>query len=963
MNQKTRVRQKRIWVLVLSFATTGAVAIGIRSSPRIPPIQETSTPSEALSVRIEFDFQAAGLEQWTGTVVAEGVDVAEMKPWRFYGSDRLSLNTFDLRRTRDNRVRAPVKKGFILNGKAGPTARISVETSEGNFAFRISELGYHQDVPFLNSKVRVTRLLPVEKLTDNDRNDDYPSIAVADGGLAYAVWQSYSGQADEIRISKFNNGWRTFTRVPGTSGDVWRPQVALDARSRPWIAWSEQVDGNFDVYARALDEKENRWLSPARLSSHPFPDVDHHFVSDSRGNLWIVWQGFHGDNSDIFLRHYDGEFWSGEVQITDHPANDWEPRVAIDARGRAHVVWDSYRNGNYDVYLRTYDSGTLGPEVAVANTPLLEAHASVAVDLQGRVWVAWNEAGVNWGKDTGATENRAWRGGGWEKWVKTSAGPGTRLNDTRKLNLTIFEGTERKSPAVDIRDALVRAGIDNHDYPQLAVDPASGRLALTFHRWDIIGDWSRGLGARPTVEWQQAAVFYEGDHWSEVWTLPVSRGRISTRSAAAFAPDGEFWVVWPTDERSYRSPYQPVIDNVYCGRIPAMTGSGNPELVAWREPAAVETPEGHADEDADVAAIRSYRTFIDGSETRILRADLHRHTEFSLDNGGYRDGSLFDFYRYVLDAAAMDFGGVTDHNSGGDYEYWWWLIEKSNDLYYVPPAFTTLYGYERSVQWPGGHRNIFHTRRGIPLVSFFTKPTFNGPRPGVVGNPRQLVENDTKLLFESLRQTGGISIPHTTGSIGGTDWSDNDPEVEPVVEIYQGARVSYETPGAPRAPRSPEDFDDFREPGFVWHAYRKGYRLGTIASSDHWSTHISYAMVFTEEPTREAIIEAIKKRHTYGATDNIILDYRAGNHFMGEEFTTSQIPALNIRIIGTSKVSQIDIIKDEKVVYSANPNRKSTALRYRDQDVKPGVHYYYVRAIQDDAEMAWGSPIWIHYAP
>ena len=49
-----------------------------------------------------------------------------------------------------------------------------------------------------------------------------------------------------------------------------------------------------------------------------------------------------------------------------------------------------------------------------------------------------------------------------------------------------------------------------------------------------------------------------------------------------------------------------------------------------------------------------------------------------------------------------------------------------------------------------------------------------------------------------------------------------DPLVEPVVELYQGARVSYEHPGAPRALRSFEDFWDYREAGFVWNAFRKG---------------------------------------------------------------------------------------------------------------------------------------------
>ena len=32
-------------------------------------------------------------------------------------------------------------------------------------------------------------------------------------------------------------------------------------------------------------------------------------------------------------------------------------------------------------------------------------------------------------------------------------------------------------------------------------------------------------------------------------------------------------------------------------------------------------------------------------------------------------------------------------------------------------------------------------------------------------------------------------------------------------------------------------------------------------------------MVYTEAPTRSAIFDAIKRRRTYGATNNIILEY------------------------------------------------------------------------------------------
>ena len=86
---------------------------------------------------------------------------------------------------------------------------------------------------------------------------------------------------------------------------------------------------------------------------------------------------------------------------------------------------------------------------------------------------------------------------------------------------------------------------------------------------------------------------------------------------------------------------------------------------------------------------------MNGKSYRILRGDLHRHTELSGDGAG--DGMLDDLYRYTLDAAAMDYAHVGDHQMGNDEEYSWWITQKSNDLYYMPERFVPLYGYERSV--------------------------------------------------------------------------------------------------------------------------------------------------------------------------------------------------------------------------------------------------------------------------
>src|SRR5262249_13039808 len=163
--------------------------------------------------------------------------------------------------------------------------------------------------------------------------------------------------------------------------------------------------------------------------------------------------------------------------------------------------------------------------------------------------------------------------------------------------------------------------------------------------------------------------------------------------------------------------------------------------------------------------------------------------------------------------------------------YPWWLIQKSTDAFSIPGSFTTLFSYERSVPYPEGHRNVVFTQRGIrPLARLpIASEEDKGPAP------------DTVMLYRYLRQFGGISAPHASATRMGTDWRNNDPEVEPIVEIYQGSRNSYEMPGAPRTP-SGLLARDLRPAGFISNALAKGYRLAFISSSDHHSTHISYAM-------------------------------------------------------------------------------------------------------------------------
>ena len=101
--------------------------------------------------------------------------------------------------------------------------------------------------------------------------------------------------------------------------------------------------------------------------------------------------------------------------------------------------------------------------------------------------------------------------------------------------------------------------------------------------------------------------------------------------------------------------------------------------------------------------------------------------------------------------------------------------------------------------------------------------------------------------------------------------------------MAQGDRISYEHPGAPRAPRSAEDkpIGGYREEGFLWSAYRKGNRLGTIASSDHcFRAHIvenlqvEVGSILTYDATLE--VGAVTETVTVEATTPLVETSRGG---------------------------------------------------------------------------------------
>jgi hypothetical protein len=936
-------------IILPALAIASIALVSLRPWTRLRAQSNPATPLVDPSVRtllIRYGVVDTVEKTWRGRLEPDfgGAEIVSLSGYHFQQSDRINGREWEFKTRFWIGPAAQVDlspslagprpifpNGIYARVKGDAGARFRLETGAGPFVIPLSELSGGRTLAFADGNIEVEVVPTPGQVSDADGEADFPALALRGQEQGAVAFQEYAGDHDRVVVREFgpNPGSTTF-EIPETR-DVFRPAVAWDGNGILHVVWSAQVDGNWDLYERR--RTGSAWGPVERLTQAPESDIHARLIADSKGDLWLAWQGFRNGQSDILLKRYTQGKWGAEIRVSESAADDWEPALAAGPDGAVWVGWDSYQAGNYDIFVRPFRSGTPGPVIQVTRAPRFEAHASLAVDPQGRLWVGYDEAEVNWGKDYGYL-------------FKDRGNP---LYQSRRIRFARVSGDKVEEPAAALDSAFPLGIPDFLQYPQLAFT-RDGQLvvaALELTRANrVIEVWgSAGV-------WENVVFTLDGRGWQQHRVLPDSTGAHDIRLALAASADGAVWAAWAADGRSFTNgqPRRQVVEMAKVDRQPA---GDEIQMRAFAEEPELAFPT-HPNEGLNLRTVRGYRITNQGHEYRILRGDLHRHTSLSADGVG--DGSLWDFYRYVLDAASMDFSTVTDHQGGGT-NYNWWKSQKSTDLFHTPGRLTAIYAYERSVLYPNGHRNIVFAKRGAPILPI---------QPGEQQNGRI---RSADVVLPYLRQYNAIAFRHTTATNQGTDWKDHNNELEPLVEIFQGHRVVYEHEGGPHGATAEKLYmqrSGYRPAGFVWNALAKGYRFGIQASSDHCSTHISYSCVIADGLTREAIIDAMRKHHTYGATDNIVMDFRVkadGNEFLqGDELTAHGPYTLAVNVLGTGPIRRIDVIHNESYAYAETPTGRSvSSFQYVDPHPVKGENRYYVRVLQEDGAMAWSSPVWVKY--
>ena len=945
-------------MLAVGIALASVLLGSQRSKSPTPPVQD---PRQWVKLTFGLDEKVA---DWDGSVSVQDGEILNLESWGFERDHHLDAesrtwkcSTF-VDNVRERSTFAEPFRGVLVELETTGKTSLRVQTKQGEFSVAVAELTAGHPSRFLDDRASAELLGVAQPLAgtggwhphlpQTHTDDDYPTMTVDGRGHRWIAWIAYDHEfsRDELRVLDLDAEQAQITWIDAGRLQA-SPLLLTDAEGAPWLFWCAPCEENWEIYAARFDGQ--RWSTPERMTKADGSDLHLVGARGPNGEMWLAWQSFRDGNSDVIAKCRRDGTWTTDIAVTRDPSNQWEPSICVDKSGRAWIGYDSYENGNYDVYLKAIHISDTGYPIVSESVPIatsadFEAHASVEA-TGDKVWVAYDAAGPNWGKDVAGSKT-TYRG--------TYAEP---LHATRRIELRTYSDGQVSKPLANVPQRLDTLRPTNvahkymgevrrfYDLPQLVRD-AKDRL------WVFFRVNREGYAEDPQAAiWEIFATTYVDGAWLEPILLPQSWGRQSQRAAFARldrraekprvtsaeiaerrSPPSNpgLYCAWSRGHHMNDTPYR-----VFVGKLPSVVGSAaDPPVAPVELPPLDALPE---------STVESWAIRRGGDEYRVYFGDLHRHTDISWCYPTI-DGCPVDAYRYALDAARLDFLAITDHTRDTD-PYPWWYTQKANDMFQVPGTFATIHGYERSnMTQGGGHRNVFFVKRDWPV--FRSEHHYRHVK---LPPPERL--DPRAALYPKLRGKNAFTAAHTPayskGDALGT-WSYNDPEVEPLVEIFQGFRRSYERPDK-----------GVLEEASIWYALNRGYRLGFIASSDHVSTHVSYACVWAQDNSREGLFEAMRARRTYAATDKILLDVRIGDALMGEETDVVGRPEIDIRVLGTAAIDEIQVVRNAQVVWQSSPGQREIRTKYHDDSYPGGPAWYYVRVRQADDAMAWGSPIWV----
>jgi hypothetical protein len=209
-------------------------------------------------------------------------------------------------------------------------------------------------------------------LVNNDGGGNYqyePSIAALTGGDFVVTWEDDRYGDDDIYGQRYNGsgtalGSNFLVNDDGGSNGQYAPSVAGLSGGGFVVTWYDFRNWDYDIYAQRFSGSgvvlgANFLVNDDGGSSdQDYPDV----AALPDGGFLVAWDDERNGNWDVYAQFHDaaGSPVGGNFQVDDDPG-DYEQyapvSIAILGSGGFMVAWEDHRTGNADVFAQWYSIG------------------------------------------------------------------------------------------------------------------------------------------------------------------------------------------------------------------------------------------------------------------------------------------------------------------------------------------------------------------------------------------------------------------------------------------------------------------------------------------------------------------------------------------------------------------------------------------------------------------------------
>lgn len=758
--------------------------------------------------------------------------------------------------------------------------------------------------------------------------------------------------------------------LSGTDEDALRPSLGQDASGMPWVAWESRVGKRFRVMARPLGA--SRRTQPAiEVSDGGELNLRPALAPAPGGGLQVVWDRYEATEYHILTRRIQ-ETAGPIMRVSDEPAVNIAPSITADAQGRLFIAYQTNADGNGGqrvgkvLRVRILEGDQLTTLAGGDPPPLSTAPGRLdAVEFptavfdgdgrfwifarRGQGWVIYCYEGDAWKPPLDVSE-KGWGGRGREfraAWSKE----GFHLV-ARRLHMNAHQVLTPNSRIAKppVLAELTPAPLFVPGASMAVTRKAPGSPSISNNLPGVGGLWSQAIAPILEKDGPAGPSDPDGNSGGERNNTGPDGKSSTPKPGSVLGPNGGFRTGSSSGKpkssdgrpRTTKDPVKPA--PVVMPEPPRPTPV--PELVLEdgvgpprKTLASVKASGQTAGEGAALPA---------NTPSGIYFGDVHTHTWMS-DGAGDPD----EVYTRSRDRYRFHFVALTDHdleNGNRILPTEWAWMKLWADFFNNPNVFATFQAYEwTSPSYPrgAGHRNVYFPGDNSPLFNVAEEaPT-------------------TRTLFELLQAEGAMAAPHHIGWTG-TDWEHHDPAVQRAIELIS-VHGAFEKPGnRPILPRA-EQVGMFVRDGLL-----RGLKFGLIGGSDGhgfpwhygvsrredvWRTGLTGIMSMALN--RTALHAAMMSRLTVATSGPPIgVWLHVDGSPMGTEISTDRAPRIDVRVEGMAPLQEVTLVRDGEDIQQVPVSGKRVEVTLFDEP-SPGEHFYLVRVVQQDNEVAWSSPIWV----